>query len=456
MKPACRFFNSPKGCRLGEECSFQHVTVMKSKTMKAAPPCRFFASSRGCKLGKACKFRHEKVEEPVRKGKALEKKKVSPTPTKPTPKAKGLTKPSKAAVMIPAKYGPMYIGPKTWEAKSKKSLTKMPPTVFALKAGALDWLHIKRADVARHLVKVDLSISGWSDSFSGSGEWEDGGSVFYALRALQGHPNLRILDISGVDFCDDILEEAEKSREEKFQALREVVLKTPHLAVLKAQRCFADMFSLIYFVDFVLGAKGCHLIKVDVSGSLGDHVFEDEEEENDLFKRVSDLQDFEKPLRNVLKRHENAVKALRVAISNALQRNPQMVELDLLPVGDPEEGPLSFKLKNVFDAIAKEHENHLCYNVAADGRRQFKDDAPFLRLPQAWLWTPQRHHLFPYAFKRGVFTFLLITRRAGLLRDLAHLIVRLAAQDHPISSMALDLKNIHKPLERHKGSSNVK
>ncbi|GMR38024.1 hypothetical protein PMAYCL1PPCAC_08219, partial [Pristionchus mayeri] len=95
----CRFFNTPQGCKLGEDCPFPHrppkstvstgdtvsatvpkeanevgapkaetATVPKpaTKTPRKRPParCRNFNTENGCKLGDACPFRHILHKEP--------------------------------------------------------------------------------------------------------------------------------------------------------------------------------------------------------------------------------------------------------------------------------------------------------------------------------------------------------------------------------------------------------
>ena len=45
----CRFFNSFRGCKKGDECNFVHEQL----------PCAFFASEQGCTYNDRCPFSHD-------------------------------------------------------------------------------------------------------------------------------------------------------------------------------------------------------------------------------------------------------------------------------------------------------------------------------------------------------------------------------------------------------------
>eukprot|EP01084_Bolivina_argentea_P108276 193496_1 len=52
---SCRFYNSPSGCRYGDNCGYSHDsnTVNNNTTL-----CRYFYSSSGCRYGKQCRYKH--------------------------------------------------------------------------------------------------------------------------------------------------------------------------------------------------------------------------------------------------------------------------------------------------------------------------------------------------------------------------------------------------------------
>nr|CCA19989.1 RNAbinding protein NOB1 putative [Albugo laibachii Nc14]CCA23297.1 RNAbinding protein NOB1 putative [Albugo laibachii Nc14] len=57
----CKYFNTPIGCKYGDQCLFEHTETTVSA--KVDIPCRFFNTPEGCQNGDKCHFVHEESEE---------------------------------------------------------------------------------------------------------------------------------------------------------------------------------------------------------------------------------------------------------------------------------------------------------------------------------------------------------------------------------------------------------
>ncbi|KAK0451375.1 uncharacterized protein EV420DRAFT_714274 [Desarmillaria tabescens] len=83
-KEPCRYFNTPRGCREGQDCRFlheragsptspidasrspfrhHHVSIMLSR--RGREPCRYFNTPGGCRNGQDCRFLHERAGSPT-------------------------------------------------------------------------------------------------------------------------------------------------------------------------------------------------------------------------------------------------------------------------------------------------------------------------------------------------------------------------------------------------------
>ncbi|CCI45078.1 unnamed protein product [Albugo candida] len=57
----CKYFNTPVGCKYGDDCLFEHTETTRSA--KVDIPCRFYNTPEGCNSGDKCHFVHEENEE---------------------------------------------------------------------------------------------------------------------------------------------------------------------------------------------------------------------------------------------------------------------------------------------------------------------------------------------------------------------------------------------------------
>jgi hypothetical protein len=399
MKPSCRFFGTPQGCSRGNKCKFRHDGDLSGR-----PPCRFFFTS-GCAKGDACSFRHFTLSNDAEKGKHAGKK-AEPAPAKQAVAAEPV-------VLEEVPEGPQPI--RQWSFGRPRVVAKMtdiPPDV-------------RYARVKAPKLRVDLDVGvGARLRFltkleCRKADRQEPVRLMGLFGALKGHPSLTWLDASGHHVCSTGHDEYESKGS---AALRVLLHTAPNLTnLLLEDESFVTPFALVHLLQALPGSR---IAKLSVLRNIEFFSYEDFEYE-----------------------WEDGMTTERVLMGALIEAMalPQLVELSFCPQHmRPWTAPHVVHFANMpmgFSAtrgnIGVAYFAHLCNNYGSVDVAH----AIVVAFENARVWTPQRHGLFPWAFHQAANQVLLLARRFGVPREIAHVILGFLARHYPIAPLALDQLN---------------